>query len=113
MNSISIQADISCHPCPFNKNCEHLSCHKYIRPEDIYNAMRFVLGESGELLPGNKLDYWISGRDVFGLQHFVPLLKRDIRKREYFFEIKRLTWALSLLDGLDPDKDWAQIYYDY
>lgn len=107
-----IQADISCHPCSFSTICDHLSCHKMITEQDVLLALDNIF--SGEPLQNNnRVMFWKSRKDIFGFQHSVPHYRREIRKKELFFEFKRVIWLMTLVKNLDVKVHWGQKYTEY
>ena len=110
--SIVLEAKIDCHPCAFTHKCQHLNCHKYITENSVYNAIKHLL-QDAPLELNNEINYWKASECPFGLQHFIPLKKRMIQRRELFFEIKRAVWAISIQSNLKRGLNWPQKYSDY
>jgi len=111
--AIVLEPDIDCHPCSYDNTCSHLNCHDFINPEAVEQAIIAHLNGKENLISDDRIRYWQSTRDIFALQHFVPVQKREIEKGELFFELKRCVWAISLLGGLDGDRNLADSYMDY
>ncbi len=103
--SVIMQADIECHPCRFDTLCSHLNCHHFITPEAVYRTAKSMI-ERRSIDEQDNVLIWMGLKDIFGLQHQVPVNRRPIRKKEFFFECKRAVWAMTLLPDLKPD-DWA------
>lgn len=91
-----VEADISCRPCSFKHQCDHLKCHNIITPEFISEAIVSFLDNSLTLAAPENVKLWKSKIDCFGLLHYVPFFLREIKQQELFFEIKRLIWALTI-----------------
>ncbi len=111
--AIILEPNIDCHPCNFDNTCSHLNCHDFISPEAVEQAIIAYLNGKKDLPLADRIRYLQSTKDVFGLQHFVPVQKRKINQRELFFELKRCVWAISLFRKLNGDKNLANSYVDY
>ncbi len=112
-NAFIMQANIPCHPCKFSHVCTHLNCHHYITAESVEQFIYYLLGKNRILSENENLFYWKSVKDIFGLNHFLPINKRKILTKELFFEIKRSIWCLTILPKLDHKKDWLNSYIKY
>ncbi len=116
--ALVLQANIDCHPCKFSYQCPHWNCHSMLTPSYV---LAFILAYKCQLQNIQEWSYpaedrvicWQSTQDIFGYQHFVPLRKRQITAQEYFFEIKRLVWILSLTGKSSNAEAHNQTYLDY
>jgi hypothetical protein len=110
--SYILQADVDCHPCRFDHECGDLACHTAITPEKVTEiTAALIAGTTPSAGSGTRL--WRTNTDIYGLAHALPAQRRTITPREWFFECKRGVWGMSLTDGIDPTRDWAQVYLDY
>lgn len=111
--AIVFEPNIECHPCSYDNTCSHLNCHDFINPEAVEQVITACLNEEENLMFADKIRYWQSTRDIFALQHFVPVQKREIRQRELLFELKRCVWAMTLFRELEDNGNLADAYIDY
>lgn len=111
--AIVLEPNIDCHPCKYDSTCSHLNCHDFITPEAVERAIIAYLSDTESLVFTDKIKYWQSTRDTFGLQHFVPVQKRKIRQKELFFELKRCVWALTLFRECGTNENLRDRYLDY
>ena len=105
-----IEANIKCHPCKFSYVCDHLSCHNYITPNHIYQAIRYKINSENNFLPDEAINIYQTKFDPAGFLHNVPLFKKTISDRDLFFELKRLIWILSLKG---KSENLRENYFEY
>ena len=45
LDALIIEARLDCHPCSFTTECSHWSCHHFITPEIVVDAIEFKINE--------------------------------------------------------------------
>ena len=107
-NAIVLQADIECAPCTHQTVCGHMSCLRYITPEDVYAASLMALDGREELpqdagLFARTLVY----RSAFNFHDrmidFVPIRKIGLRKEELFAYLHRPLMIRALEAWDEPE----------
>jgi len=104
-----LQSDVPCHPCAFDRVCDHLRCHEVVTPEGVCGVAEALLAGAVPTAPDGTL-LWRTRTDPFGLLHNVPAQPRPIRKRELYFEAKRAVWAMTVVPELDRNRDWPDVF---
>ncbi|MBI5180528.1 MAG: glycosyltransferase family 9 protein [Nitrospirae bacterium] len=92
---IAVSPVIDCFPCNWKEAClNNYMCQGCITPDDVYSVVKWVVSPCKTMpeLTGN-VSVDISGFDNEGLMTYVPLLRREITRRDVLrFAYKRM-WS--------------------
>ncbi len=121
-DAIIIEADIKCHPCNFEHKCTHWNCHYMIKPEIVYDVIMYKVSETdrksevylSRMKEQTAVHFYLSKKDIFGFQFFLPFFRYQLSRDAYIFEIKRFIWALVLRgDNLNDKSYCLHLFSEY
>jgi ADP-heptose:LPS heptosyltransferase len=104
---IVIEPEINCHPCL--SPCSQPRCQNVINPEAV-GACGLHLLENGPadglagMFYGDHLKVYYSDIDPAGYQVYLPLVRRPLRRRDFWLWVHRLAWT-RLLDRQTGDSE--------
>jgi ADP-heptose:LPS heptosyltransferase len=114
MGHVILEPQLDCHPCP--APCPQLRCHQAITPAAVSRWANTILNRE-PLAPVAEVPSWdtmriyFSGIDPHGYHAYLPLVRRPLRRRDFWLWLQRAVWG-EVLDGpafpAPPLKQWLE-----
>ena len=101
--AVVLEANIPCAPCSFQTTCLDHKCHRFIHPEDVFNAVvnfdDLTTGEIEQYEDSTDMENLILSRPVFeddGFWYLAPLIKRPLTVDHLLRGLYRRMWKVFL-----------------